>query len=121
MADIQIQLSALWVSLMFTLILGDLIRILSGDVKAGVVGGMKIGKEMWLGIAVLMVIPIAMIPLALILPNPLNRTLDLIAAAFFFIFNALGLPSYPSTYSRFLVVVGMLINVLTFWLAWNWV
>jgi hypothetical protein len=39
MVDVQIKLSALWVALMLTYLLGDVLRIYSGDFKAGEFGG----------------------------------------------------------------------------------
>ena len=35
MEDVQIRLSGLWVALMLTYLLGDVLRIFSGDFKAG--------------------------------------------------------------------------------------
>jgi len=40
---------------------------------------------------------------------------------FFFGFNLIGLPTYPSAYDKFLIVVGLGFNVLTVWYAWKWV
>lgn len=65
MEEVQIKLSALWAALMLTYLLGDVLRIFSGDFKAGEIAGMKITQTMWLGIAVLMVIPIVMVILSL--------------------------------------------------------
>lgn len=45
MEDVQIILSALWIALMLTYILGDVLRIFSGDFKDGEMGGMKIPNE----------------------------------------------------------------------------
>ena len=42
-------------------------------------------------------------------------------AIFFFGFNLIGLPTYPSLYDKFLNVVGLVFNVLTIWFAWRWV
>ena len=42
------------------------------------------------------------------------------AAVGLFGFNLIGLPGYPGAYDRLLIVVGLLINVLTFWTAWTW-
>ena len=75
---------------------------------------------MWLGIAILMLIPIVMVLLSLLLPYPLNRWVNIIAASFFFLFNLIGLPTYPSAYDKFLIVTGLVFNVLTVWYAWNW-
>ena len=121
MEDVQIKLSALWVALMLTYLLGDVLRIFSGDFKAGEIGGLKISQGMWLGIAVLMVIPVVMVFLSLTLTYPVNRWANIIVAIFFFVFNLIGLPTYPSAYDKFLIIVGLLFNVLTVWYAWKWV
>jgi hypothetical protein len=121
MEDIQIRLSALWVALMLTYLLGDVLRIFSGDFKAGEIGGVQISPVMYLGMAILMVIPILMVFLSLTLNNPVNRWANIIAAIFFFAFNLIGLPTYPSAYDKFLIVVGLAFNALTVWYAWGWV
>jgi Family of unknown function (DUF6326) len=121
MEDVQIRLSALWVALMLTYLLGDVLRIFSGDFKAGEIGGMKVTETMWLGIAILMAIPIVMVLLSLTLKNPVNRWTNIIVAVVFFVFNLIGLPTYPSAYDKFLIIVGLAFNVLTVWYAWKWV
>ena len=121
MESVRITLSGLWVALMLTYLLGDVLRIFSGDFKAGEIGGVKITQGMWLGIAVLMVIPIVMVFLSLMLDYQVNRWANIILAIFFFGFNLIGLPTYPSAYDKFLIVVGLVFNALTVWYAWNWV
>jgi len=123
MIDVRIILSATWVCLMLTYLLGDVLRIFSGDFKAGEMGGkpFTMTQGMWLGISVLMLIPILMVVLSLMLPYSINRWANIIVAVFFFIFNLIGLPTYPSAYDKFLIVVGLLFNLLTIWTAWNWV
>jgi len=121
MVDGKIILSALWVALMLTYLLGDVLRIFSGDFKAGEIGGMQITQELWLGIAILMVIPIVMVFLSLTLKYPVNRWANIIVAIIFFGFNLIGLPTYPSAYDKFLIVVGLVFNVLTVWYSWKWV
>ena len=120
MEDVQIKLSAIWVALMLTYLLGDVLRIFSGDFKPGEIGGMQISQNMYLGMAVLMVIPILMVFLSLTLKNKANRWTNIGVAIFFFLFNAVGLPTYPSAYDQFLIVVGLAFNVLTVWYAWKW-
>jgi len=119
--DVRITLSGLWVALMLTYLLGDVLRIFSGDFKAGEIGGKQISQRMWLGIAMLMVIPIVMVFLSMTLNYPLNRWVNIIVATFFFVFNLIGLPTYPSAYDKFLIVVGLVFNILTVWTAWKWV
>jgi len=120
MDDVQIKLSAIWIALMLTYLLGDVLRIFSGDFKPGEIGGMQVSQGMYLGMAVLMVIPILMVFLSLILNQPVNRWANIIVAIVFFLFNLVGLPTYPSAYDKFLIVVGLVFNVLTVWYAWNW-
>jgi len=121
MEEMRIKLAALWVVLMLTYLLGDVLRIFSGDFKAGEIGGMQIGQGMYLGLAVLMVIPIVMVFLSLVLPQPIDRWANIVVAVLLFLFNAVGLPTYPSLYDKFLIVVGLIYNVLTVWHAWKWV
>jgi len=118
--DVRITLSGLWVALMLTYLLGDVLRIFAGDFKAGEIGGMKVTQVMWIGIAMLMLIPIVMVVLSLTLPYPAIRWVSIVAAIFLFAFNLLGLPTYPSAYDKFLIAVGLVFNVLTVWYAWKW-
>ena len=120
MIDTRIQLSALWGALMLTFLLGDVLRIYAGDYKAGQIGGVQVTQGMWLGIAILMVIPAVMVFLSVALNQPINRWANIIVAVFFFIFNVIGLPTYPSAYDKFLIVVGLVFNVSTVWIAWHW-
>jgi hypothetical protein len=124
MIDTRIILSALWAALMLTYLLGDVLRIFSGDFKAGEMGskgGMSLTQNMLLGIAVLMLIPILMVVLSLILPQPVSRWVNITLAVFFFLFNIVGLPTYPSMYDKFLIAVSLVFNVVTVWYAWSWV
>jgi hypothetical protein len=121
MADVRIILSGLWVASMLTYLLGDVLRIFSGDFKAGEMMGMQATQLMFLGAAILMLIPIVMVVLSLTLKYPAIRWVTFIAAIILFLFNLVGLPTYPSAYDKFLIVVGLAFNVLTVWYAWKWV
>lgn len=114
------KLSALWVCLMLTYLLGDVLRIFSGDFSAGEVIGMEISPGLMLAMAVLMVIPVVMVFLTLVLKQAVNRWANIILSVFFFVFNAIGLPTYPSLYDQFLIVVGLVFNVVIVWIAWRW-
>jgi len=94
MSEIRIKLSGIWAALMLTYLLGDVMRIFSGDFSAGEIGGMEISQGMYLGMAVLMVIPILMVFLSLELTEKVTRWSNIILAAFFFLFNLIGLPTY---------------------------
>ncbi len=95
MDDVQIKLSAFWVALMLTYLLGDVLRIFSGDFKAGEIGGEQVTQGMWLGIAVIMLIPIVMSVLSLTLPYGANRWANIIMPILLIAFNILGLLDVP--------------------------
>jgi hypothetical protein len=120
MEEIRIKLSALWVSLMLTYFLGDVLRIFAGDFEAGTVAGMEGAQAMYLLVAIVLVIPVFMVFLSLTLKRPVNRWANIIVAIFLFGFNLIGLPGYPGIYDQFLIVVGLLFNALTVWYAWRW-
>jgi hypothetical protein len=120
MEDVKIILSATWVALMLTYLLGDVLRIYAGDFKPGEMAGRKITQNLLLGIAILMAIPIVMVFLSLTLNYPVNRWANIIVPMVFLGFNLLGLPTYRSNYDRFLILVGLGFNALTIWYAWQW-
>lgn len=121
MDEMRLKLSALWVALVLTYLLGDVLRIFSGDFKAGEISGMQATQAMYVGVAALLVLPIVMVFLSLTLKQPVDRWANIILAVILFLFNLVGLPTYPSLYDKFLIVVGLAFNVLTVWHAWTWV
>ncbi|MHA1937044.1 MAG: DUF6326 family protein [Candidatus Thorarchaeota archaeon] len=121
MEDTRIILSGLWVALMLTYLLGDVLRIFSGDFKAGEVMGMQASQAIWFAAAILMLIPIVMVVLTLTLKYPAIRWVTIVAAIILFGFNLIGLPTYSSAYDKFLIIVGLVFNILTVWYAWKWV
>ena len=121
MEEVRIILSALWVSLMLTYLLGDVLRIFAGDFKAGEMMGAQATQTMLFGAAILMLIPIVMVVLSLTLKYPAIRWVTIIAAILLFVFNLVGLPTYPSAYDKFLIIVGIVFNAVTVWYAWKWV
>jgi len=121
MTDTRIVLSGIWVALMLTYLLGDVLRIFAGDFEPGKLqGGVLATPGMWLGIAIIMLIPIVMAVLTLILPYPIVRWINIIVAILIAIFNVFGLP-YPGVYDNFLIGVSFVFNALTIWYAWRWV
>ena len=120
MPDVAIRLAALWVALMLTYLLGDVLRIFAGDFKAGEIGGMRAGPWLWLVAAAIMLVPIVMVVVSVTLDGPVIRWVHIVAAAGLFLFNLAGVASYPGLYDRFLIVVGLVWNALTIWTAWTW-
>ncbi len=121
MEDVQIILSALWISLMLTYLLGDVMRIFAGDFVAGEMGGDEATQSMWMMAAILMLIPIIMVSLTLILPHPINGWLSVILSVFLFLFNLAGIRGYPSYFDKFLIAVGLVFNVVIVWYALTWI
>jgi hypothetical protein len=118
--DVRIVLSGLWIALMLTYLLGDVMRIFSGDFNAGELVGMQITQELMLMMAIIMVIPVVMVLLSISLKYSVNRWLNIIVAIFFFAFNVVGLPTYVSLYDQFLIIVGLVFNAITILYAWKW-
>jgi hypothetical protein len=121
MENMKITLSIIWIAVMLTYLLGDVLRIFTGDVTLGEIQGVKFTQGMGLGIAALMVIPILMVVLSLVLPQNINRWTNIIVAALWFLFNLVGLPTYKGYYDQFLLAVSMVFNLVTIWFAWKWI
>lgn len=119
--DTRIILAGVWVALMLTYLLGDVLRIFAGDFEPGKIGtGLRATQGMWLLIAVIMLIPIVMVVLTLTLAYPAVRWANIAVAIFLVIFNLFGLP-YKGAYDNFLIGVSFVFNALTVWYAWKWV
>jgi hypothetical protein len=119
MVDVRITLSGLWVAVMLTFCLGDLLRIFAGDVTPGEILGKPVGQGTWLLIAAIMVTPIIMIVLSLVLPYPAIRWACIVMAAVWVVFNLAGLP-YHGAYDNFLIGVSIVFCALIAWFAWTW-
>ena len=120
MADVQIKLAGLWVAVMLAYLLGDVLRIYAGDYKAGQVGGVAMTQAMWLGVAIVMAVPIVMVVVSLLVDQPFVRWVHVVAAVGLFAFNVIGLPTYPGLYDKFLIVLGLVFNGLTVVVAMRW-
>ena len=120
MQDTQIQLSALWTALMLVYLLGDVMRMFSGDFKKMSKDVKWMNQYFWFATSAIMLIPILMVILSVFLPYEINRWANIIVSIGFFLFNIAGLPTYPSLYDRFLILVSLLMNVAIVWVAWSW-
>lgn len=121
MINTRIILAATWVVATLLYLYGDVFRINSGDMAKKSLAEMNLNQYIWLGLAVLMMIPILMVFLNLVLPEPVCRWVNMIVAVFFFLFNLVGLPTYASLYDKFFIAVSMVFNLVTFWYAIRWV
>jgi hypothetical protein len=116
--DVQLKLSALWVALMLTYFLGGVMRIFAGDFIVGKIDGIQITQIMWLGLAIVMVIPVVMVFLSL--TCYWSRWANIIFTLLFFGLNLFGLLGSPSAYEIFLIIIGLVFNVLIFRIARSW-
>ena len=119
MEEVRIILSGLWVALMLTYLLGDVLRIFAGDFEPGEIAGQKAGPWMFVLAALIMLIPIVMVVLSLTLGYPAVRWVNLAVAVFLVLFNIVGLP-YPGAYDNLLIGVSFVFNGLIVWYAWTW-
>ena len=120
MEKTRIILAGLWVAVMLTYLWGDVLRIFAGDFVAGEMDGQKATQAMWMGAALVMLIPIVMVVLSLTLKYPAIRWVSVVVAILLVIFNLFGLP-YPSAYDNFLIFFGFVFNGLIVFYAWTWV
>jgi len=119
MLDTRIIIAGLWVAVMLTYLLGDVLRVFAGDFEPGKISGAEATQAMWLLIAVIMLVPIIMVVLNLTLSYPAIRWVNIIVTALVIVFNLVSLP-YPGAYDNFLIVVSFIFNALTVWYAWQW-
>jgi hypothetical protein len=115
----RIIISGLWVAVMLTYLLGDVLRIFAGDFEAGRLNGMVAPQWMWFLIAVIMVVPMIMLVCILTVDYPVIRWLNISVTSAVIIFNVVGLP-YKGMYDNFLIGVSFIFNALTIWYSWRW-
>jgi hypothetical protein len=126
MEAVTIKISALWVAVMLSSLMGDVLRFyepgILEQIIAGEVEGMKMTHKGLLVSAIFMVIPIVMLFLSLTLKYPANRWANIILSIFFFCFTLTWLlVKPPPAYKIFLGSVGLVSNALIVWYAWKWV
>ena len=92
MVDTRIIVAGLWIAVMLTFLLGDVLRIFAGDVTAGEILGKSVTQGMWLLIAAIMLTPIIMVVLSLVLPYPAIKWVCIVLAVLWVILNFAGLP-----------------------------
>jgi hypothetical protein len=125
MEDVQITISALWVAVMLSSLMGDVLRFYEpGIIKqiiAGEVEGMQQTHRGLLVSATFMAIPIVMVVLSMTLNYDANRWANIIFSIFFFGFTLIWLLiKPPPAYKILLGSVGLVCNALIVWYAYMW-
>jgi hypothetical protein len=128
MEDIRVRLSVLWLFATLNYIYADVFFCVDvlGSGKGGP-GVLHFSPGAWLGIAVLMEIPMAMIPLSRILKPTANRWANIVAGIIetaavlltSFILPILHLTG-TSSYYLFFGTIEVACTSLIVWYAWRW-
>ena len=126
MEDVQITISALWVAVMLSSLMGDVLRFyepgIIEQIIAGEVEGMQMTHKGLLVSATFMSIPIVMVVLSMTLNYNANRWANIIFSIFFFGFTLIWLlVKPPPAYKILLGSIGLVCNALIVWYAWMWV
>ena len=128
MEDIRVRLSVLWLFATLNYIYADVffcIDVLGSE--KGSIGVMHFSPGAWLGIAILMEIPMAMILLSRILKPPANRWANIVAGVIetaAVLLTAFILPAFKltetSSYYLFFGAIEVPCTSLIVWYAWRW-
>lgn len=114
----KIVLAFLWIALMLIYLLGDVLRIFSGNFVAGEIDGQPVKDSMWILAALMMVIPIIMIIVSIFVPIEVSKWISVVVAMLFFLINIVGIKGYK-TFDQLLLVISFGINFLTVYYAWR--
>jgi len=126
MVDVTVKISLLWVAVMLSSLMGDVLRFLEPgiieQIITGEVEGMQQTHKGLLLSAIFMLIPISMVVLSMMLSYPVNRWANIILSIFFFGFTLIWLlMKPPPAYKILLGSAGLVFNALIVWYAWKWV
>lgn len=115
----RIILAGGWISLMLVYLLGDVLRLFSGDAEPGRIDGKAATSWMWVLAAVIMLVPIVMITVSLMVPAGPLRWITVVVSAALVVFNLTALP-YKGLYDNVLIIVSFGFNALLIWVALVW-
>jgi hypothetical protein len=120
MEDVRIILSASWAAIMLTYLLGDVLRIYSGDFQPRKLGGVKNNRESMVGSCSINGDSDYLAFLSLTLNYPVIRWANIIVADSLSRFRSHRIALIPFRLDKFLIIVGLGFNLLTVWYAWQW-
>jgi hypothetical protein len=119
--DVKAKLAALWASMMFCYVYGDLLFLYKPGVIEDIMAEeLPIGSpESLLAAAVMMAIPIMMIFLSMALPVKANRPVNILVGIGY---TGVNLAAFmePDAYYVFFGMVEAVITLLIIWHAWKW-
>ncbi len=123
MEDIKIKLSILWIARMLTGLQGDVIRYMEPGMLEDIIAGntlVAMTEEMLAVMAIMMMIPIAMVFLSLELKYKANRWLNIVVALFFIVLDATGFIVPRAAYENILAIGYVVFCALIVWYAYKW-
>jgi hypothetical protein len=122
--DIKIKISALWVTLMFFFIYGDILSFYEpgniGEIMAGKMGPFSVTQVGLLISSILMMIPSVMVFLCLTVKAKFNRWVNIILGTFYAAVALANLFGEIWAYYITFGIVEILISFLIVWCAWKW-
>lgn len=123
MEDIKIKLSILWIARMLTGLQGDVIRYMEPGMLEDIIAGntlVAMTEEMLAVMAIMMMIPIAMVFLSVELKYKANRWLNIIVALFFIVLDATGFIVPRAAFENILAIGYVVFCALIVWYAYKW-
>ena len=97
--------------------------VLDEFIKTGTIDGMKIGPEVLLLFAILLLVPLIMAFLSLTLKNPTNRWANIIVGIVFTgvqLFALIETLAQPSAWTILMEISKVVVAALIVWYAWKW-
>ena len=121
---VKLKLSALWAATLFLYAYGDIFGFFRPDViesvKAGKIAGFQINQVFLLAVSIYILIPSAMVFLALVLKPEINRWANLIISVAYFATIVLSTIGETWAYYIFLSLAESVLTLLIAWHAWKW-
>ena len=121
---VKLKLSALWAATLFLYAYGDIFGFFRPDViesvKAGKIAGFQINQVSLLAVSIYILIPSAMVFLALVLKPEVNRWANLIISVAYFATIVLSAIGETWAYYIFLSFAESVLTLLIVWHAWKW-
>ena len=121
---VKLKLSALWAATLFLYAYGDIFGFFRPDViesvKAGKIAGFQINQVFLLAVSIYILIPSAMVFLALVLKPEVNRWANLVISVAYFATIVLSAIGETWAYYVFLSLAESVLTLLIAWHAWKW-
>jgi threonine/homoserine/homoserine lactone efflux protein len=126
MKDGRVILSTLWIFATLNYLYCDVMALMDAKLlkqfMEGNVGGVETTQGFFLGAAILMEIPMAMVLLSRVLKYRANRWANIIAGTIMTVvqFSTLFFGSSPTIYYIFFSIIEIACTLVIVWYAWQW-